>query len=158
MENPQTPQRPLQTEFLMEIRADLDLQIIGNTPAGHRRLYPIKGGWFKGPGLQGDVLPGGSDAFLVHADGTATLDVRVTLKTDDDALIFVTYKGLLHPVPTLEAKLMAGEAIGWSEYYFRIVPFYETAAEAYAWLNQTLAVGVGEADLGGVSYTVYRIL
>lgn len=158
MEHPQTPLRPLQYEFLMEIRGDLDLQIIGDTPAGHRRLYPIKGGWFKGPGLQGEVLPGGSDAFLVRPDGTATLDVRATLKTDDGDLIFVTYKGLLHPVPTLEARLIGGETVAWSAYYFRIAPVYETASEKYAWLNQTLAVGVGEADLGGVSYTVYRIL
>lgn len=150
--------RPLQYEFLMEIRVDLDLQIIGDTPAGHRRLYPIKGGWFNGPALHGSVLSGGSDSFLVDATGRGLLDVRMTLKTDDEALIFVTYKGILHHVPTLEAKLIGGEAVNWSEYYFRIAPFCETASDKYAWLNNILAVGVGEADFGGVSYSIYRIL
>ena len=153
-----TPQRPLQYEFLMEIRVDLELQIIGDTPAGHRRIYPIKGGWFKGPNLQGDVLPGGSDTFLVRPDGVGTLDVRATLKTDDGALIYVTYQGRMHHVPSLEAKLIAGEAVPWSDYYFRVAPLYETASEQYIWLNQIVAIGVGEADLGGVTYSVYRIL
>lgn len=151
-----TPIRPLQYEFLMEIR--VDLQIIGDTPAGHRRVYPIKGGWFKGPNLQGEVLPGGSDAFLVRPDGSATLDVRATLKTDDGALIYVTYQGRMHHVPSLEAKLINGKSVPWSDYYFRVAPLYETASEQYAWLNQIVAIGVGEVDLEGVSYSVYRIL
>lgn len=157
METQQASQKALSTEFLMEIRVDLDLQIIGDTPAGHRRLYPIKGGWFKGPQLQGTVLPGGSDSFLVRPDGTGILDVRLTLKTDDDSLIFITYQGLLYHTPSLETKLMSGEAVDWSAYYFRIAPFCETASEKYGWLNRTLSIGVGEVDPNGVSYSVYQI-
>ncbi len=152
------PQRPLHYEFLMEIRVDLDLQIIGDTPAGHRRIYPIKGGWFKGPNLLGEVLPGGSDTFLVRPDGVGTLNVRATLKTDEGALIYVTYQGRMHHVPSLETKLIAGESVPWSDYYFRVAPLYETASEQHVWLNRIVAIGIGEADLGGVSYSVYRIV
>lgn len=152
------PIRELSTEFLMEMRAELNMQIIGDTPSGHRRIYHIMGGTVKGPDIEGEVLPGGGDWFIVRPDGSALLDVRVTVKTDDDALIYVTYRGILHHTPTLERRLMAGETVRWDEYYFRIVPFFETASEKYSYLNQTMAIGVGEADFAGVSYSVYRVL
>lgn len=46
MENtlPIAPVRTLTTEFLMEVRVNLQLQIIGDTPNGHRRIYHITGG------------------------------------------------------------------------------------------------------------------
>ncbi|NBB19240.1 DUF3237 family protein [Runella sp. CRIBMP] len=153
-----TPVRALSTEFLMEMRCELTIQIIGDTPNGHRRIYHITGGTVKGPKIRGDVLPGGSDSFLLRLDGTGLLDVRVTVKTDDDALIYVNYWGILHHTPILEGRLMAGETVRWDEYYFRTAPFFETASEKYDYLNHTMAIGVGEADFAGVSYSVYRVL
>ena len=44
------------------------------------------------------------------------------------------------------------------EYYFRTVPFFETAAANYAWLNRVVAVGIGRRTPTGVSYTVYGLL
>lgn len=155
---PTNPLRPLRHEFLMELRANLDMQIIGDTPNGHRRVYPILGGSVQGPGIEGDVLPGGSDALLVRPDGSGLLDVRLTVKTSDDALIYITYRGILNPIPALEARLMAGETVPASDYYFRTAPLFETAAGRYAYLNQVLAVGVGEVGLGWVAYSVYQIL
>lgn len=155
---PITPVRALSTEFLMEMRCELTMQIIGDTPNGHRRIYHITGGTVKGPRIVGEVLAGGSDSFLVRPDGTGLLDVRVTVKTDDDSLIYVTYRGVLHHTPTLEGRLMAGETVRWDEYYFRTVSFFETATEKYDYLNHTMAIGVGEADFAGVSYSVYRVL
>lgn len=159
MENPlNTLLRSLNSEFLMEVRADLSMQIIGDTPYGHRRIYHITGGYVKGLNIEGEILPGGGDWFLIRPDGTARLDVRLTVKTNDDALIYVTYQGILHHTPTLEKRLIAGETVDWQEYYFRIAPFFETASEKYGYLNHTLAVGVGEADFSGVTYSFYRIL
>lgn len=153
-----TPLRALSTEFLMEVRAELTMQIIGDTPNGHRRIYHVTGGTVKGPDIQGEVLPGGGDWFIVRPDGSALLDVRITVKTNDDALIYVTYRGIIYHTPTLEGRLIAGETVRWDEYYFRIAPFFETASEKYSYLNHTMAVGIGEADFEGVSYSVYRIL
>lgn len=159
MENVSTvPVRGLTTEFLMEMRVELNLQIIGDTPNGHRRVYHITGGTALGPDFKGGILPGGGDWFIVRPDGVGLLDVRATVKTDDDALIYVTYRGILHNTPALEARLIAGETVRWDEYYFRVAPFFETASEKYAYLNHTLAIGVGEADFAGVSYSVYRVI
>jgi hypothetical protein len=71
-------------------------QDLGPGPNGHRRIFVVKGGHFVGPRLKGIVLPGGADWTLVGPDGSARLDVRITLCTDDDALIYARYEGALH--------------------------------------------------------------
>ena len=72
MENPlNTLLKSLNSEFLMEVRAELSMQIIGDTPYGHRRIYHITGGYVKGLNIEGEILPGGGDGFLIRPDGTA---------------------------------------------------------------------------------------
>ena len=62
---------------------------IGTTPRGTRRYYPAIGGSFEGPRLRGEVLPDGGDRLLIRPDGVLEQEVRITLKTDDDAFIYV---------------------------------------------------------------------
>ncbi|MFO1186744.1 MAG: DUF3237 family protein [Alphaproteobacteria bacterium] len=38
------------------------------------------------------------------------------------------------------------------------MPFFEAAAEPYAWLNRIVSVGVGERVANGVAYDVFEIL
>jgi hypothetical protein len=46
-----------------------------------------------------------------------------------------------------------------NEYYFRVAPVLETGAERYAWLNNILAVGVGERlPPNMVQYSIFEIL
>src|SRR5215475_8987546 len=72
-------------------------QILGHTPAGERRVVQILSGRFEGR-LQGHVLPGGSDYQVVGADGTAYLDARYVIETDDGALILVQNMGIRHGI------------------------------------------------------------
>jgi hypothetical protein len=149
---------PLRTEFLVELSAELeDSQMLGETPLGGRRIVYVKGGNFAGPGLKGSVLPGGGDWVLVRKDGVSQLDVRITLRTEDGALIFVTYRGLLNMAPEMRTRIMNGGAVDPSEYYFRTTPSFETASEKYAWLNKLVTVGVGRRTRTGVSYSIYAI-
>ena len=62
---------------------------IGTTPRGTRRYYPAIGGSFGDPRLRGEVLPDGGDRLFIHPDGVLEQEVRITLKTDDDAFIYV---------------------------------------------------------------------
>src|SRR5471030_1205946 len=64
---------------------------IGQTPHGMLSIFPIAGGSFEGERLRGTVL-GGADWVTAAADGTRELDLRVTLETDDGALIHMTYR------------------------------------------------------------------
>jgi hypothetical protein len=154
----ETGKRPLSTDFLFEMHADLEPpQELGATPNGRRRIYNVRGGQFAGPRLRGKILPGGGDWLLERSDDTSVLDVRVSFQTDDDALIYVNYRGLVHLPPAARDKWEAGQPLQWSEYYFRTAPFFETSAEEYLWLNKVMAIGVGEFTATSVDYTVYEI-
>jgi Protein of unknown function (DUF3237) len=81
----------VETEFLFEARVQLaEPQQIGQTPEGYRMIVPVKGGRFEGPRLSGDVVPmSGADWSRIRSDGSGALDVRMSFRTDDGALIYV---------------------------------------------------------------------
>ena len=153
-----TPHEP-RFEFLYAINVELAAPIdIGATPHGHRMIVPLAGGSFEGPALKGKVLPGGGDWLVVRPDGMAELDVRGTLQTDDGALIYVSYKGLISRIMEILPRFAAGEAFDRNQYYFMAAPSFETSSERYAWLQQTVAVAIGELTQGGgVTYRVYAV-
>ena len=144
--------------FTMLVEVEMSLQMVGRTPIGERRIAKVTGGSFTGPELNGKILPGGGDWLLLRADGALQLDVRVTLKTDDDALIYMTYRGFRHGPAEVMERLNAGEEVNPSEYYFRIAPFFETGADSYDWLNRIVAVGAGHRLASGPVYEIFQVL
>jgi hypothetical protein len=134
------------------------MQAIGAGPQGERRIAEVTGGTFQGPRLNGRILPGGADWILVRSDGVTQLDVRVTLETNDGALIYLSYRGLRHGPPEVMEKLARGETVSPSDYYFRTTPVFETGAPAYLWLNKIIAVGTGDRRPTGPVYTIYEVV
>ncbi len=65
-------------------------QVLGATPFGDRRIVLLRGGTFEGERLKGVVLPGGGDWIMARSDGALQLDVRLTMQTDDEQLIYMT--------------------------------------------------------------------
>lgn len=150
---------PLRSEFLFTITGTVAPPVeIGSTPSGLRRIFPITGGTFEGPRLRGTVMPGGADQMLVRSDAVTVPDVRLVLETEEGHLILMSYGGLRHGPPTVMERLARGEPVDPSEYYFRIVPRFETGSDKYAWLNRILAVGTGRRLPAGPIYDVYEIL
>ncbi len=132
---------------------------LGDTPAGNRRVVPVSGGEFTGDRLRGEVLPqAGSDLLLARSDGSYQQDVRLILRTDDGALILMTYRGVRHASPEVSARLALGERVASSDYYLRTAPFFETSSPVYAWVNRIVSVGMGERRSNGVTYEVFEIL
>ena len=132
-------------------------QLLGRTPFGDRRVVQVLSGEFEGDRLCGTVEPGGSDWILIRPDGAAQLDVRLTLKTDDGALIGMTYRGVRHGPAAVMDRLNRGEAVDPSSYYFRIAIRFETSDPDLAWLNRVLGVGVGQRPPAGPTYDVYVV-
>ena len=140
----------------MTLRPFLDL---GDTPLGNRRVFSVSGGQFTGDHLRGEVLPqASSDLLLGRADGSFQQDARLLLRTDDGALILMTYRGVRHASAEVDARAARGEHLSPSDYYLRTAPFFETSSPKYAWLNGIVAVGVGEREPDRVIYDVYEIL
>jgi uncharacterized protein DUF3237 len=150
----------LESRPLFTLRIDLHpVQMIGATPLGERRIVPMSGGELVGDRIHGRVLPfAGGDWLLQRRDGALQQDVRLTLETDDGALILMSYRGVRHASPEVSARLARGEEVSPDDYYLRTAPFFETAAERYAWLNLIVAVAKGRRAGGSVIYDVYEIL
>jgi hypothetical protein len=134
------------------------LQIVGATPDAFRRVGVIFGGTFEGERLSGEVLEGGSDWQTVRSDDATTLNVRLILKTSDDALIAMTYRGIRHGPSDVMKKIEKGEIVDPASYYFRIAPMFETASAKYDWINRVLAIGTGHRLTGGPVYSVFEVL
>jgi hypothetical protein len=133
-------------------------QKLGAVPQGMRVIAAIAGGTFEGPRLRGKVLPGGGDWTLLRPDGALELDLRITLETDDGALIGMSSFGLRHGPAEVLAALSRGEPVDPSQYYFRTVPRFETSAPQYAFLNRVIAIASGDRRAGGPIYSIEEIL
>ena len=131
---------------------------IGATPGAFRRLGVVSGGTFEGDRLSGEVLDGGNDWLDLRDDRSTTLDVRLALKTNDGALISMTYRGVRHGPADVLARIDKGEAVDPQSYYFRVSPMFETASETYGWLNRIVAIGVGHRLPQGPIYSVFEVL
>ena len=134
------------------------LQVIGATPGAYRRVGVVPSGVFAGERLSGEVLDGANDWQTVRSDGSTTLDVRLVLKTTDDVLIAMMYRGIRQGPPDVMARLGKGEVVDPESYYFRIAPLFETAAPQYAWLNNLVALGIGHRVAEGPIYSVFEVL
>ena len=120
-------------------------QDIGAGPRGTRVTFPITGGSFEGDRLRGTVLPGGADWTVKRSDGVLELDLRITLETDDGALIYMTFEGIRDDgAPGAP--------------YFRTVPRFATAEPKYSFLNRLLAVGTGEIRADGPVHLIEELL
>jgi hypothetical protein len=132
---------------------------LGDTAAGNRRVFTVSGGKFIGDRLRGEVLSqASSDLLLVRADGSSQQDVRLILRTDDGALILMTYRGVRHASAEVSARIARGERVAASDYYLRTAPFFETSSSKYTWLNKIVGIGIGERQPDGVEYEVFEIL
>ncbi len=130
---------------------------IGQVAAGRRRIAPVTGGIFAGDRLRGEVLPGGADWVINRPDAVMVLDVRLPLRTDDGAAIYLAYTGSYVATPEVMARLARGEPMEPSEYRLRTVARFEAGAAAYRWLNDLVVVGVGTRERAGPVYDLFEI-
>jgi uncharacterized protein DUF3237 len=149
----------INSRFLMTLEVAVAPPLkIGAVPHGARATAPITSGRFEGPRLRGHVLPGAADWTLLRSDGVLELDLRLTLATDDGALIRVTSFGLRHGPPEVLAALARGETVDPESYYFRTTPRFETGSPKYEFLNRLLAVASGDRKAAGPLYTIHELL
>ena len=148
-----------QLEFAFSATITLgNVQDVGLTPHGRRRIIPITGGTFEGPAIKGTVEPGGADWQIIRTDNVAELDAQYTLKTDDGVLIYIRNKGYRHGPAEVLQRLAKGEAVDPKEYYFRTTTVFETASEKYNYLNKFIYIASGERKKDSVLIHFYKVL
>lgn len=160
-------EQSLAARFLCEAAITLDADApvaIGTSPWRNRRVSNIAGGTFEGPQLTGTICRSGADwseGGTAQDGGIATaLDVRSLWETQDGAHVYVTYGGRL-VVPAAVADTFRDPQsvtdLSPQSYYFRICPLFETSAPGYLWLNELVAVGIGQRTAAGVTYRIFAI-
>ena len=131
-------------EYLGTLHAETGIRtVVENGPQGTRTIVQVVGGRFEGPRVKASVQTPSGDWITNRADGSYRLDVRLTLKTDDGALILVTYNGI-------GQTTAAGASL-------RTAPLFETGDSRYVWLTRLQAVGVGERVGTAVKYDIYGL-
>jgi hypothetical protein len=144
--------------FALQARVELgEIIDMGPVPQGRRRIVPIVGGTFEGPGIKGRVLNNGADWQIVRADGFTEIDTRYALETDKGQLIYIRNAGMRHAAPDVLQKLAAGEVVDPSLVYFRTVPTFETSAPELQWLTRSIFVATAERHPTHVIVRVWRL-
>ena len=85
-----------------------------------------------------------ADWLTLSEEGTlGVLDVRLTLRTDDGAIIYVEYGGRVDMTTGLIAA----------------APTFQTGDDRYKWLNRVQAVSAGHVNLetGVLIYNIYEV-
>jgi hypothetical protein len=150
--------KAVRTKPLFVLREQVPpLLVVGQTPNAFRRIGVIQGGSFEGDRLSGEVVSG-NDWQAVRTDSCIKLDVRLVLRTTDDALIVMRYQCLRAGSPEIMKKLDQGEAVDPTSYYFRMNPMFETSAPKYDWMNRIIAIGTGHRLADGPLYNVFEVL
>lgn len=151
----------LKYELLYEAHFDLAPPQVIETPNGLLQIILATAGWVKSPKFTvTDALPGSGDWLRIRNDGVLEIDVRATLKLDDDCLTHLTYTGVAVVPQPVFGRVMAGEEVDTSEYYFRVTPRFQTGSKKYGWLNNVICVANGKVGpgLSWVDYTAFQIL
>lgn len=149
---------PPRLEHLFTVSIDPgERQYIGKGPGGLRFVHHIAGGSFDGPELRGKVLPGGADWMRVRNDDVCEVDVRLTLQTHDDKLIYMSYAGHMTNVAEVNSTLTEGKTPEPGSFYFFTRPRFETGAEDYAWLSTLVTIARGHPLPNGVEYEVFSV-
>jgi hypothetical protein len=133
----------------LRIQANPPIEV-GTGPAGTRVVVEIASIEMKGDRLSAHLEGAAvADWLLIGPEGTATLDIRATMRTDDGAIIYVQYSG------KIAADWSQGVQLPATTY---VAPRFETGDQRYAWLNRIQAVGKGSAheDLS-LDYEWYEV-
>lgn len=134
-------------------------EIIGEVPEGIRANFFFTGGKITGPKVVGKIRPVGADWLTLRRDGVAVLDVRATAETNDGALLYVTYAGIIDFGPNGYQDFLNGVTPP-SGIAIRTCPRVTTSHPDYIWLNRLHCIGVGQLfmERSEVQYDVYAVV
>jgi hypothetical protein len=90
--------------------------------------------------VSGEVLSGGNDWQRARSDSCIELDVRLLLKTTNDALT---------DRPAVIRALDRAEIVDPVSFYFSLSGLFETSAPPYDWLDRVIAISIGNRPPGG---------
>jgi hypothetical protein len=133
-------------KFMATLTAQLGDQIVvGEGPRGSRVVIDVPSVSLVVDNINASLATqDAADWLTLSEEGKlGALDVRMTLKTNDGAFIYVEYQGRAN----MESGVIA------------TAPTFQTSHEQYLWLNRIQAVAAGQLDGGGkLVYNLYEVV
>jgi Protein of unknown function (DUF3237) len=132
-------------EYLFSYHLRLNpLEVGGAVPDGIRASICMTDGTVTGGKIHGKFRPACGNWFTVRSDGVAITDVRGTIETNDRALIYLTYTGVMDLGEDgyqnfLEGKLPPTVKV-------RNAPRFQTSHSKYEWINRVQCISIAEAN------------
>ncbi|MDH3306813.1 MAG: DUF3237 domain-containing protein [Acidimicrobiia bacterium] len=125
------------------IKATLDMNVIGETPAGMRINFPFTGTAISSH-WEGERPVGGVDYVTVRSDGHMRLDIHGVIGEGRQKVSY-----------TATGVSLAGEERG-TAFPHELLTF-ETADQDLGFLNTSIAVGLGSVRAGQLELTVWLV-
>ena len=138
------------TTFEIEVAAPLE------AGAG-RRMIPVLGGTVRGPRLNGVIL-GGADWQHQESPDVLRIGGRWIMETDDRARIEVETPGIRRASAQVLSRLLVGQEVDPSQYYFRVAPRFRSESSHHRWLQDTMFVGLGAKQTKSVKIDVFAVM
>jgi hypothetical protein len=149
----------LQTRYVFTITVHIGgVTSAGDIGHGVRRIIPITGGEVRGETINGKVCAFGADFQIIRPNELIELEAKYAFETDDGAIVYVENRGIRFGPVELLQRLKRGEPVDPSLIYFLTVPKFETGAEKYRWLMQSLFIGSAARHADRVVIDVHQVL
>ncbi len=125
-----------------------ETHLIGPDAPQGRTVGEVRKATFTGERLKATLTGSAAADWMLRTGQVGDIDVRLTMRTDDGALIYLTYGG----------RISFDDPAGM---FAMVAPRFETGDPRYAWLNRIQAVGMGklliDADGARIEYEVYEV-
>ena len=145
-------------EFALELRVNIGPVLeLGWGSFGLRRMVPITGGTFRGPGFPvASCLEEPTGSSLTATDSRWWMRAYV-IETADAVRIEVSNPGIRHGAPGVLDRIAAGEPVSPSQYYFRTTPRFHPPDGKYDWLKRSIFPGDAERHAELVVVRVWKV-
>ena len=127
--------------FCIKVKVAVPIVVGQDDVNGRRQLIPITSGVLEGADIygnpiKGEALPGGVDSQVIRPDGKCELSARYGIKLDDGRSFYIQNDGIRTVPDEYVEKVLQGEFIDPSLYYFTTVPKFETFHDSLRWMEK----------------------
>jgi Protein of unknown function (DUF3237) len=149
----------LEHEMTYRFKVSGPLAATEGSPVGAREYWEMTSGTLTGKRIKAKIAMPGGDWMVVSADRFGRPNARMQLVTDDGAVILLHYTGLVERTDAFKNAAANNTATDWADQYMRMAMRFDTGAEKYRWLNESLFVAEGRlAAPKQIEYRIHRVL
>ena len=148
--------------FKISVGVEKPIVVGQDAKNGRRQLIPITSGVLSGQDISGNpikgtVLGGGVDSQVIRPDGKCELSARYGIRLDDGRSFYIENNGIRTVPDAYVSRVLNGEFVDPSLYYFATVPVFEAYDESLRWLENHVFVCTAEREAAAVNLTYYVI-